>query len=32
MIELKSPDIMGHRLIGRVIEVGLFLYSIFVNN
>jgi hypothetical protein len=32
VIELKSPDIMSHRLIEQVIEVGLFLCLPFVNN
>jgi len=32
VIELKNPDIMSQRLIGQVIEVGLFLSLSFVNN
>jgi len=32
VIELKSPEIMNHRLIWQVIEVGLFLCLTFVYN
>jgi hypothetical protein len=32
VIDLKSSGIMSHRLIGQVIEIGLFLCLPFVNN